>query len=124
MIKKRFMNPGKYAQKAPNAHCNSDNVPVISKKRVQLKKVIKENKLKLEANLLISDHEIRSKYNIAVENRFETLYTSENVHFLWKNMQNSIIEAAYEKAPSKQNESKQTVDDKRNTRTYGNQEEL
>ena len=51
--------------------------------RVDLKKITKKRKYpKLDNNLLRTDPDIKSRYNIAVKNRFEALQTHENVDSL------------------------------------------
>ena len=103
IIRKRFRNAVKNAKTAPGADCNSDHVPVVCQVRVNLKKITKKRKYpKLDINLLRTDPDMKSRYNIAVKNRFEALQTYENVDSLWQHMKNSIIEVAEEFIPSKQ----------------------
>ena len=89
---------------------DSDHIPVISKFRIKLKKLIKtKQNLKPQIHLLKKDKELRELYNVEVKNKYETieqLYNSENnPQTMWHQFQ-SIISESIEKILSKKTNQK------------------
>ena len=107
MISKRFRNALMIAKSAPGANCYSDHIPVISHLRLKLKKR-KQAKTETKRNLALlkTNLDLRQKYRIKVQNKFEALEGKEEIK-LWEQLKNSITEATEEEIPKKERKAKQ-----------------
>ena len=96
------------AKSAPGADCYSDHIPVISHMRLQLKKR-KQEKTETKRNraLLKTNSDLRQKYKIKVQNKFEAFEGKEEIEELWEQLKNSITEATEEEIPKKERKAKQ-----------------
>ncbi|CAF1302854.1 unnamed protein product [Adineta ricciae] len=94
MVPNRFRNAIISSKAFPGADCGSDHVPVISEIRVKLKRLKKSKQIpKLQIQLLKNNNDVKEKFCIEVQNRFEALDDITEVEVLWEKMKSSILEA-------------------------------
>ncbi|CAF5183930.1 unnamed protein product, partial [Rotaria magnacalcarata] len=92
-----------FSKAFPGADCGSDHVPVISKIRVKLKRIKQpQRNTKLQVHILKSDPDLKEKFRIKVQNRFEALDEITETEILWEQMKSSIITSAEEVIPKTQ----------------------
>ena len=100
MIPHRFRNSVISSKAFPEGDCDSDHVPIISEIRVKLKRLQKPTKnLKLQVHLLKTDLEMKEKFRIKVQNRFEALSKTIEItetELLWEQLKSSITTSAEE----------------------------
>ncbi|CAF4310248.1 unnamed protein product, partial [Rotaria magnacalcarata] len=103
MVPHRFRNSIIFSKAFPGADCGSDHVPVISKIRVKLKRIKQpQRNTKLQVHILKSDPDLKEKFRIKVQNRFEALDEITETEILWEQMKSSIITSAEEVIPKTQ----------------------
>ncbi|GFO49488.1 PiggyBac transposable element-derived protein 4-like [Plakobranchus ocellatus] len=97
MISKRYRKALLLAKTYPSADCYSDHVPVVGKFKLKLKKNSKPfTNIKFDLAILKTNQTIREKYQISVQNKFETLGDAEEVEQQWENFKSAKMEAATE----------------------------
>ncbi|CAF1181210.1 unnamed protein product, partial [Rotaria magnacalcarata] len=113
MVSHRFRNSIISSKAFPGADCGSDHVPVICESRVKLKRLNQSKKnFKLQIHLLKEDTDIKQKYRIKVQNRFEALDETTKTEALWEQMKSSILASTVEVLPKIQmNKKKWMTDD-------------
>ena len=103
MVPHRFRNSVISSKAFPGADCGSDHVPVISEIRVKLKRLKQSKKNpKLQVHLLRTDQDMKEKFCIKVQNRFEALdeiNESTKAEVLWEQIKSSILVSAEEVLP-------------------------
>ncbi|CAF3582803.1 unnamed protein product [Rotaria socialis] len=100
MASHRFRNSIISSKAFPGSDCGSDHVPVICESRVKLKRLNQSKKnFKLQIHLLKEDTDIKQKYRIKVQNRFEALGETTKTEALWEQMKSSILASAVEVRP-------------------------
>jgi len=106
MVPHRFRNSVISSKAFPGADCGSDHVPVISKIRVKLKKIKQPTQNpKLQIHLLKTNTDIKEKFCINVQNRFEALSEineTTTTDVLWEQIKSSILVSAKEVIPKTQ----------------------
>ncbi|GFN96473.1 RNA-directed DNA polymerase from mobile element jockey-like [Plakobranchus ocellatus] len=108
MISKRYRNALLLAKTYPSADCYSDDVPVVGKFNLKLKKNSKLcTNIKFDLAILKTNQTIREKYQISVQNRFEALGDAQEVEQQWENFKSAIMEAATEVVPKVKRKAKQ-----------------
>ena len=108
LISGRFKNALLSAKIYPGADCYSDHALMSAKFRLKLKK--NKNKpmnTKLNLAILRSDQDIRQKYALSVENKFQSLNELEEVEHQWENFKQAINKAAVEVIPPLKRRAKQ-----------------
>ncbi|CAF1480925.1 unnamed protein product [Didymodactylos carnosus] len=107
MVPHRFRNSIISSKAFPGADCGSDHVPVISKIRVKLKRLKQpQQNPKLQVHILKTDPDLKEKFCIKVQNRFEPLDEITNTEVLWEQMKSSILASAEEILPKVQRDKK------------------
>ena len=115
MISNRFRNCVKQAKTLPGADINSDHNPVkihLKVKLKQLKKAKSREQLDLD---LLKEYNVKSRYNVEVRNRFESLASEEtpqqpepeHIEQKWSNIKQSINQALTSSLPKRTNRKKQ-----------------
>ncbi len=97
LISNRFRNAVKCYKSMPGADADSDHIPVISKIRIKLRKLIKGKQYsKPQIHLLKKDKELRKLYKGEVKGRYEALEQPSNQRSnpetLWKQFRSVITE--------------------------------
>src|SRR5215469_3621697 len=73
-ISKRFRNALTQVKTYPGANCYSDHVPVIATIKLRLKRIVKKNIIpKRQLIALRKNEEIKTRYNVAVKNKYEAM---------------------------------------------------
>ncbi|GFO47179.1 craniofacial development protein 2-like [Plakobranchus ocellatus] len=108
LTNERFRNAIKSAKTYPGADCYSDHVPVVAKLNLKLKKTSSNpTNIKLDLALLKTNQLIREKYQVSVQNKFESLGEAEEIEKQWENFKEAITLAATEEIPRVERKSKQ-----------------
>ncbi|GFN77269.1 craniofacial development protein 2-like protein [Plakobranchus ocellatus] len=98
LTNERFRNAIKSAKTYPGADCYSDHVPVVAKLNLKLKKTSSNpTNIKLDLALLKTNQLIREKYQVSVQNKFESLGEAEEIEKQWENFKEAITLAAKQK---------------------------
>ena len=97
-INHRFRKAVQNAKTYPGADCNSDHNPVVCNMKVRLRR-LKEvsSEAKLQWNLLRENKEMKARYSVAVQNRFDVL-ESESVS-KWEVLKEALVETSRELIP-------------------------
>ena len=72
-INKRFRNSITQAKTRPGADCGSDHVPVMAVMKVKLRKLKKKKNSEYLEIKKLTEPDIKSRYSIAVRNKYEEL---------------------------------------------------
>ena len=100
MVSHRFRNSVISSNAFHKADYGSDHVPVISEIRVKLERLKQLKKIsKLQVHLLKTNSDMKEKFCIKVQNRFETLDGINEItkaEELWEQMKSSILVSAEE----------------------------
>ena len=111
-INSRFRNAIRQAKTYPGADCNSDHVPIIAKLKVKLKTIKKKQaKPMLQLQLLRVNNDLRNRYSVEVQNRFDILCNENedntDANTEWSALQNSLVETANDMIPKVERKKKQ-----------------
>ena len=113
MISQRHRSCVKQVRTYPGADIESDHNPVVMNLLVKLKHPQKQKvNAQLEMDML-KDMNIKRKYNVAVQNRYQTLMNErtpqekEDTETQWSTLRDSMTQAAAEVLPKKTNKKKQ-----------------
>ena len=104
LIQKRFRNAVKSVKTLPGADCDSDHIPVISKMRINLKRLKKgKYQPKFEVGFLKTNKDLKEKFVIEVKNKFQLLEVEDltDTDELWNGIKTSLNEAIQENIPQK-----------------------
>lgn len=103
MVPHRFRNSIIFSKAFPGADSGSDHVPVISKIRMKLKRIKQtQSNTKLQVHILKTDPDLKEKFRIKVQNRFEALDEITGTEILREKMKSSILTSAEEVIPKTQ----------------------
>ena len=114
LIRNRFRNAVKDTRTYPGADVHSDHVPVVCRIKIKLK-ILKKPKQNTAKDLnALKEEEIRNKFSIAVNNRYQELYLegqeqtdNEMIESQWNALKTSIIESSEKHLPKAKKEIKQ-----------------
>ena len=104
-IHNRFRNAIKQSKSYPGGDCGSDHIPVICKLRLKLRKLQKPKTSPQIDFDQLRDETIKSKYAVAVKNRFDVLEQEEG-KTTWEIFKESFVESANKIIPLKKRLSK------------------
>ena len=108
-INKRFRNAVTDAKTYPGSDCNSDHVPIIANMRFKLK-ILKKQKIEpqRDLNLLRKNAEMKERYRIEVENKYNLLENEvnidgeESINRDWRLLQEALNETTVKLVPQKE----------------------
>ncbi|GFS08567.1 craniofacial development protein 2-like [Elysia marginata] len=88
IIPKRFRNAILSSKSMTDTDCGSDHVPLVCVMRIKLKKLKKPK----QPPKFQYDVELKRKFNVAIENKFEILDELTEVEEKWEQMKESLKE--------------------------------
>lgn len=108
LINKRFRNSILFAKTYPGADCYTDHRLVMAGLKLKLK-IIKrgQRKIRLDLAQLKMDSELRERYRVTVETRFDALEWSQDIEQNWENLKLCITETAEKVIPKQKAKAKQ-----------------
>ena len=97
LINKRYKSALISTNTRPAARGISNHVPVVSKLKIKLKNLKRSKRsVRLNIDILNSDMELKNKYNVAIQNRYNAMEIITTIDDQWEMLKESVVQASQE----------------------------